>query len=67
MRAVGLNWQIERVRREGVRFWWLSFWSEDALRGFRTSVHGSISDGITIRVILDFEDQDVGEIVRLVE
>ncbi|KAL1591654.1 hypothetical protein SLS60_011652 [Paraconiothyrium brasiliense] len=58
LRAVGLNWQNERVRQEGVRFWWLSFSTQEALRNFCTSVHGSVFEGITLCVILDFEEME---------
>ncbi|KAJ4359519.1 uncharacterized protein N0V89_000074 [Didymosphaeria variabile] len=57
LRAVGLNWRNGRVQREGVRFWWLSFSTHQALREFCKSVQGSSFEDVTLCVILDFEER----------
>ncbi|KAF1974621.1 hypothetical protein BU23DRAFT_598294 [Bimuria novae-zelandiae CBS 107.79] len=53
LRAVGLNWQTEHTRQTGVRFWWLSFWTQEALDDFYRRIHGCAFENITLRAILD--------------
>jgi hypothetical protein len=67
LRAVGLNWQSERVRREGVRFWWLSFSTQEALKDFYRGLHGGVFEDITLCAILDFpfeDGEDLGGLCR---
>ncbi|KAF2446147.1 hypothetical protein P171DRAFT_511787 [Karstenula rhodostoma CBS 690.94] len=65
LRAVGLNWGTECVRREGVRIWWLAFSTEDALRKFHESVQGDVFEGTALDAVLDFRETDLRAYLRV--
>jgi hypothetical protein len=51
LKAVGLNSQTERVRLNGVRFWWISFHTLESLEDFTKEVDGLSLEGTQLRVI----------------
>ena len=60
-RAVGLNWQSEHARREGTKFWWLSFRTQEDLNNFYRRIHGSDFLGFTVCARLDFPPDNLEE------
>lgn len=50
IKAVGLNAGTERVRANGVKFWWVSFRTLEALEEFVEKVNGSTLYGKTLSV-----------------
>ncbi|KAF2252117.1 hypothetical protein BU26DRAFT_548808 [Trematosphaeria pertusa] len=51
LKAVGLNWQTEAARSEGVRIWWASLLSQESLDNFARDNDGSTLNGIQLRVV----------------
>ena len=51
LKAVGFNWQAEASGPSGVKFWWVSFQTQELLTKCTSEIHGSTLGGTKLSVV----------------